>query len=260
MSTSFWRSGKDYDIEAESRQLQQWGEPFLIHTLQVSDTLEHRRPLVADFGCWSGRHLRLLERVAESGHLEANAHLRVIGIDEQFAAERLREAHRAYQGFQISDSGIAHTGLPASSVDASISWRVLHNLVLPGEWSKTLIELRRVMKHGAPLVVSVRAALNWMDQNAPTPHLYRTFSYGMDRDDLYFSERACYEMFRMYGFETPYRAERFVEEEIVEGVRVQNVYWMLCLVANKRQPAEPKGTTQLTETVYPQKHLEMIYS
>lgn len=232
---SFWRSGRDYDAGGESKTLSGLGEPFLIDSLKA-DGLNSKRPTVVDFGCWSGRHLQLLERVAESGGLPpGKAKDRVIGIDEPFAKERLNEARRAYRGFAIFDRGIATTGLPASSVDAAISWRVLHNLTQQGEWTNVLTEIRRVLKHNAPLVVAVRAAQEWMAMGAPVPIIYRTYSSKVDRDDLYFSEEACYSIFRFYGFDVPYKAERFTEEEIIDGTLVNNEYWLLCLVCNKRR-------------------------
>lgn len=231
--SSFWRSGRDYDIESESQQLRDIGEPFLIDYLR-SESLNYRKPLTVDFGCWSGRHLQLLERIAEGNNKALNPHSRVIGIDEPFAKERLDQARRAYSDFAIFDDGISATGLPSSSVDAAISWRVLHNLIKPGEWTRVIAEIRRVLKHGAPLVVAVRATQDWMQQNAPVPLLYRTYSFGVDRDDLYFSEDACYATFRFYGFDVPFRAERFSEEEVIDGIRVKNDYWMLSLVCNKR--------------------------
>jgi SAM-dependent methyltransferase len=230
--SSFWRSGADYDIESESNQLSWLGEPFLIDYLR-NENLNYRKPLTVDFGCWSGRHLQLLERVANN-RTKSDSSSRVIGIDEPFAKERLNQARRAYRHFSIFDEGIGDTGLPPSSVDAGISWRVLHNLIKPGEWSGVISEIRRVLKHGAPLVIAVRAAQDWMPQKAPVPLLYRTFSFGIDRDDLYFSENACYAIFRFYGFDIPYQAEKFSEEEIIDGTRVKNDYWMLTLVCNKR--------------------------
>lgn len=235
--SSFWRSGVDYDIESESKQLRKLGEPFLIDRLQ-SENLNYKKPITVDFGCWSGRHLQLLERVAESSGKSDYAKTRVIGIDEPFAQERLNQARRAYRDFAIFDEGIGATGLPPSSVDAAISWRVLHNLVKDGEWTRVIGEMRRVLKHDAPVIVAVRAAHGWMPQDAPVPLKYRTYSYGLDREDLYFSEAACYAMFRFYGFEIPYRIERFSEEEVIDGIRVRNDYWMVPLVCKKRPSPE----------------------
>lgn len=263
---SFWRSGTDYDIESESRQLRLFGEPFLIDYLQSED-LNPGKPLTVDFGCWSGRHLQLLERVASRDSKDSYAKNRVIGIDEPFAKERLNQARKAYRDFAIFDEGIGSTGLPSSSVDAAISWRVLHNLVKPGEWTNALTEIRRVLKHGAPMVIAVRAAHSWMRQNAPVPLLYRTFSYGVDRDDLYFSEEACYAMFRFYGFDIPFRAERFSEEEVIDGVRVKNDYWMVTLICDKRgsrfltndKGVPYSGPTGTEHLVRPSRKLARVY-
>lgn len=263
--SSFWRSGTDYDIESESRQLRKLGEPFLADYLE-SDSLNHQRPLVVDFGCWSGRHLQLLERVAERGGKSDFAKNRVIGIDEPFAEERIAQARRAYKGFEIFNSGIGSTGLPPSSIDVAISWRVLHNLTKPGEWTRALSEIRRVLKHDAPLIIAVRAVHDWMQQDAPVPLLYRTYSYGIDRDDLYFSEGACYAMFRFYGFEVPYRVERFSEEEVINGVRIKNDYWMVPLVCKKRHDPEAifkelssDGPTGPRDYKRPSKRLAAVY-
>lgn len=263
---SFWRSGKDYDIESESLQLRRLGEPFLLDFLR-SENLNYHKPIAVDFGCWSGRHLQLLERVAEYGAGKSDfAKQRVIGIDEPFARERLKQARRAYRGFEIFDSGISSTGLPSSSVDAAVSWRVLHNLTQAGEWTQVLSEINRVLKHDAPIVVSVRATQPWMQQGAPLPLLYRTYSYGVDRDDLYFSEAACYAMFRFYGFKIPFKAERFTEEEIIDGVRVKNDYWMLALVCDKRPGIESiikrlksPGPTAPSEVAVPDRRLATTY-
>jgi SAM-dependent methyltransferase len=233
--SGFWRSGTDYDIESESLQLRRFGEPFLIEFLN-SEELNYKKPITVDFGCWSGRHLQLLERDAETDGKSEYAKNRVIGIDEPFAKERIRQARRAYRDYAIFDEGIRSTGLPSSTVDAAISWRVLHNLIKPGEWTAALLEMKRVLKHGAPFVVAVRATQEWMTQNSPIPLIYRTFSYGVDRDDLYFSESACYATFRFYGFDIPFKAERFSEEEIIDGTRVKNDYWMVALLCNKRIP------------------------
>lgn len=230
---SFWRSGNDYDIESESSHLKKYGEPFIVKSLK-SEHLNSRRPLLVDFGCWSGRHLQLLERVAEKADpSRADVKDRVIGIDEPFAKERLDEARRAHRGFTILDKGIAKTGLPSSSVDAAISWRVLHNLTVPGEWTNALMEIRRVLKHGAPFVVAIRSTRPWMQQDAPVPLLYRSYSAGVDRDDLYFSKKACGEMFKMYGFKIPFEPLLFTEGEVVNGERRLNDYWLLRLICNK---------------------------
>lgn len=230
---SFWRSGIDYDIGSASAQLSEYMSPFFSDKLS-SDALDGYKPLLVDFGCWSGRHLRLLERVAAQKS-QFDTRDRVIGIDEIFAKPRLEEARRAYKEFEIWDKGIANTGLPASSVDGAISWRVLHNLIQPGEITATVSEIKRVLKHDAPFIISVRATKDWMQQDAPIPLQHRSYTLGTERDDFYFSENACYAMFNYYGFDIPFKAKRFTEEEVVDGVRISNDYWMLCLVNNKRR-------------------------
>jgi SAM-dependent methyltransferase len=230
---SIWRSGGDYDISGASTYLRQLGAPFLSSQLAASDELDAERPVLVDFGCWSGRHLRLLERVAESnGSTTGDARERVIGIDEPHARERLEEAMKTYRGFQISDCGIATTGLGTSSVDGGLCWRVLHNLTELGELRDALVEIRRVLKDGAPMVVAVRAAQRWMLSDAPFPVAYRTHSLGTERDDMYFTEAACRTMFPLYGFRVE-DLTQIEEGERYRGHEATNTYWMIFLILDK---------------------------
>jgi SAM-dependent methyltransferase len=259
---NIWHGGDDYDILGESRQLREGGEGWLRETL---GRLGERRPVAVDFGCWSGRHLRLLERVAAAcAEFPDQARESVIGIDEPFAEARVAEARRANPGFQIFDSGIANTGLGASSVDAGICWRVLHNLVEPGELTAAVGEIRRVMRHGAPLVAAVRAAVPWMTaadsgREAPIPILQRTYSATGERTDLYFSERACRDFFWFYGFEVA-DVELFREPELLHGHQLTNDYWMIKMTCDKERgvgevergrfishPGDPHGVDEADE-------------
>jgi SAM-dependent methyltransferase len=234
---NIWHRGEDYDILGESDALRDEGVPWLCEQLK---RLKVERPVVVDFGCWSGRHLRLLESVAAyCSKFPEQARESVIGIDEPFAKERVAEARRTNPGFQVFDTGIANTGLGASSVDAAICWRVLHNLTGPGELIAAVAELRRVLRHAAPLVVAVRAAFVWMEppdpaHAAPIPVLHRTYSTSGDRDDLYFTDRACRDFFWFYGFEVD-RVERFTERELVQGHPLENAYWMVMMLFNKER-------------------------
>jgi SAM-dependent methyltransferase len=208
-----------------------YGVPFIEESL-VNNSMNVKHPVLVDFGCWSGRHLKLLQNIAEgvSGKTSDNS---VIGVDEEFAEERLKEARKLNKAAHLMNTGISTTGLPSSSIDGAISWRVLHNLIQPGEWTKAITEIKRVLKHGAPLVVSVRATQGWMADDTPVPLLYKTFTPSTDRDDLYFSEATCYSMFRFYGFDIPYKAVLFEEGETVNGTKITNEYWMIYLICNK---------------------------
>jgi SAM-dependent methyltransferase len=226
---NIWHRGEDYDILGESEPLRDVGVDWLIEKIVE---LGVQRPLLVDFGCWSGRHLRLLERVGrECSEYKDQARETVVGIDQPFAKERVAEARRAHPGFQVFDTGIANTGLGASSVDAAICWRVLHNLTAPGELTAAIAEFRRVLRDRAPLIVAVRAAFSWMDsedrtRSAPVPVLARTYSTTGDRDDMYFSERACHDFFSFYGFDVEH-VDRFEERELVNGHPIENDYWMI---------------------------------
>jgi SAM-dependent methyltransferase len=238
VSGNIWHGGDDYDILGESKQLRDVGEPWLYERLKG---LGQRRPVVVDFGCWSGRHLRLLERVAAScAEYPDQARESVIGIDEPFAEARVAEARTANPGFQVFNTGIANTGLGASSVDAGICWRVLHNLVEPGELTSAIFEIRRVMRHGAPLVVAVRASFPWMEaaeeeHAPPIPVLHRTYAATGERTDLYFGARACRDFFWFYGFDIDCPVAAFQEPELVHGHRLSNTYWMISMTCNKKR-------------------------
>lgn len=255
-SASIWHGEGDYDILGESPRLRKHGKPWLCQRLAALPEID--RPVVVDFGCWSGRHLRMLEQVASSCATEkSHARETVIGIDEPFADARVAEARKANPGVQVYDTGIKNTGLGASSVDAGICWRVLHNLVKPNELVAAITEIHRVLREGAPLVVAVRAALPGMvtrsawpadtrlavNKNTPpepqtdaaeppVPVLQRTYSQVGERSDLYFTHRACHEFFSSYGFDV-WGVERFAEEELVDIARLSNEYWMVFMTCNK---------------------------
>ena len=221
---NIWHSGKDYDIGGESIILKEKGVPFIKSILKDDPGLNNSDPSIVDFGCWSGRHVKLLKRIArDKGE--------VIGIDAPFAKDRLTEAKNTYKGIEFKDTGILDTQLSPSSIDAAICWRVLHNLTILGEFTAAILEFKRVLKNGAPLVIAVRAILDWMS-NAPTPLIYRTYYNGGEREDLYFSEDAISTVFPQYGFIIN-NYEFIHEDELIDKKRLTNNYWMINLICTK---------------------------
>jgi SAM-dependent methyltransferase len=245
-SNSFWESPKSYDAGGESAILREHGEPYLTEVLQATKGLDLTRLRLVDFGCWSGRHLPLLERVAHTAGGDA-AHSRVIGIDRPEARERLAEARATYTDphFEIRDTGITATGLAPSCVDAAICWRVLHNLTQLREISRALCHLRRVLRGQAPLVAAVRASQPWMEsphEEAPFPVVHRSYWIGGEREDLYFTQRAARSLFELYGFIVD-SIEPFTEPEWFDEQKIENPYWLLLL--RKDQDAHtPCGNVQ----------------
>ena len=221
---NLWHSGKDYDIGGESQILREKGVPFITNILADDPGINKNDPTIVDLGCWAGRHIKLLKRIAGNDGV-------VFGLDAPFAKERLNEARNTYKGIEFKDTGLMETRLSASCVDAAICWRVLHNLTILGEFTAALLEFNRILKNGAPIVIAVRATENWM-LNAPTPLIYRNYHNGGEREDLYFSEEAISLVFPQYGFQV-HDHELVQEGELVDHERITNNYWMLYLTCTK---------------------------
>lgn len=221
---NIFQSSQDYDIGGESRKLRAVGVPFMQDVLTPADG---DTPLcLADFGCWSGRHLPLLRELAgESG--------KVIGIDGPWAKTRLAKAEETYDIHRATliQSRLEQVELPENSVHGGICWRVLHNLTTRGELTAVLQRLHKLLVNDAPFVIAVRAAHSWMPE-ATVPVSFRSYLHHTERDDLYFSASSIQNTFTQQGFLVHW-VETFHEGELVNDQRVYNEYHVVGLTCTK---------------------------
>lgn len=220
--SNIWHTGHDYDSGFASAMLRKNGIPFMREVLHETPELKNpeQGAFLADFGCWAGRHIGLLKELSgEKGQ--------VFGIDEEFAKERLEAASNTYrERVQFIDQGIAQTKLSPYSIDGAICWRVLHNMTRRGELSQALTTITKLLKPGAPFVVAVRKAFDWISQECDQPQLLRTFQQDGEREDLYFTERSIVRLFGIYDFGVE-EIISFSEDELVDSVTVINDYFMV---------------------------------
>lgn len=157
--------------------------------------------VLVDFGTWTGRNLPPLLALAGAGGT-------VIGYDHPNAAPAVATARQTHPTVTFCEGTLTELPFADGEITGALCWRVLHNLKEPHALGRALAEFRRVLRQGAPFLVSVRAT----GEEHPEPAFVRSHNpTGVVRWDLCFSELACEVVFVRAGFE-------LVHEELVTEV------------------------------------------
>lgn len=204
-----WWGGGVYDIGGDP-------SPYVVADGFGFLQVHYRGGPVADMGCWTGRHIPVLDRLGGT----------VEGIDRLLAGEMLAQAAQAHRGVRFRNYHLQDMrALEDGYYGAALIWRVLHNMRI-SVLTSAVSEIARVLRAGAPVVVAVRAEKAEVQGSRPMSRI--TGGEGKEREDLYFTRASIDTV--LGGLFTIAHTELITEGEWVDDHYRENVYWVAHLI------------------------------
>lgn len=215
----WWGNGNNYHIgDAPSKYVMGAGAAF------ISKHLESDDEVLADFGVWTGRNLPTLLTLGRE----------VVATDTSEAREAMQIAKNRFPHIKFAETPLTKLPLADQSVGGAICWRVLHNITDAEQMINSLLEINRVLKPNAPLLVAVRHEEDggWL-QRLYSRVKTRPNGAGGWREDVYFTADSLKLLATLLGFKVQL-VTTIHEEETIDGHAVKNYYLVAHLLKKKQ--------------------------